>query len=536
MNAFFTSISPEGRALLGISLIWLAGFLGSRATKAFSLPNVTGYILAGVVIGPYCLNLLPTSLVEGMSFMTDAALALIAFGVGRYLTLDRLWGQGGKIILLTLMEALVAAVLVTLIMLGVFRLPLSFSLLLGAIASATAPASSLMTIRQYKAKGVFVNTLIQVVALDDAVSLLAFSLCAAIAAQTEAGGTLASAVQPLLINLGILLVAYLLGRLLCVTVANRSTDHRISLTLAFILLLAGGCACVNVSPLLGCMVMGATYANVTRDKVLFKQVNRVLPPISMIFFVLSGMRLNIDALATAGIIGLVYFAVRIVGKMLGAWFGGRLIQAPQEVRRYLGLALIPQAGVSIGLAVLAQRILPAETGTLLSTIILSSSVLYEMIGPVSAKRALTLAGAIRPGTQAPPLPPPTDRPEDARRPEPEPARKRKGGKAEPPPAPDKVKTAKKEPEPAPAKPKPEKKVKLDKADKKAEARARQARETPARPEPAKPDKPARPDKDDKPAKGKKAPPPEPVPEPAPEPAPPESGLRGIAARLRKGSF
>ena len=138
MNEFFASIGPEARALMGLSLIWLAGFLMSRATKAFNLPNVTGYILAGVVIGPYCLNLLPASLVEGMSFMTDAALALIAFGVGRYLTLDRLRGQGSRIILLTLMEALVAAVIVTLVMLTVFRLSLSFALMLGAIASATA--------------------------------------------------------------------------------------------------------------------------------------------------------------------------------------------------------------------------------------------------------------------------------------------------------------------------------------------------------------------------------------------------------------
>ena len=185
INEMIASLSIEAKALLAISILWLAGFLMSRVSKVFSLPNVTGYILAGVAIGPHCLNLIPADVTAHMSFVTDAALALIAFGVGRYLRLDILRDQGKKVILLTLLEALTAAVLVTVVMMVVFHLPLSFSLLLGAIGSATAPASSLMTIRQYHAKGPFVNTLIQVVALDDAVALLAFSVSAAIAASSD---------------------------------------------------------------------------------------------------------------------------------------------------------------------------------------------------------------------------------------------------------------------------------------------------------------------------------------------------------------
>ena len=138
----------------------------------------------------------------------------------------------------------------------------------------------------------------------------------------------------------------------------------------------------------------------SKDKILFKQLNRVTPPINVLFFVLSGMRLDLAALSTVGIIGVSYFAVRIVGKFLGSWLGARMTGCTPEVRRYLGLALIPQAGVSIGLAVLAQRILPEQSGALLSTIILSSSVLYEMIGPVCARKALMLAGVIRQGTEA----------------------------------------------------------------------------------------------------------------------------------------
>ena len=405
ISQFISSLSLEAQALLAISILWLAGFLMSRVSKIFSLPNVTGYILAGVAIGPYGLNLIPPDIASHMSFVTDAALALIAFGVGRYLRLETLRNEGKRVILLTFMEAMTAAVLVTVLMLTVFRLPLSTSLLLGAIGSATAPASSLMTIRQYHAKGPFVNTLIQVVALDDAVALMAFSVSAAIAASTE--GTASGwqqMVLPLAQNLGVLLVSYILGRLLCVALRGRSPDHRIVLTCAFIFAIAGGCAMLNVSPLLGCMMLGATYINVTDDKALFKQVNRVSPPISMLFFVLSGMRLNIGALQTVGIIGVSYFAIRIIGKYLGAFLGCRLIKSPPEVQKYLGLALIPQAGVSIGLAVLAQRILPPESGMLINTIILSSSVLYEMIGPMSAKYALVHSGAIHPDALPEPLP------------------------------------------------------------------------------------------------------------------------------------
>ncbi len=403
----FQSVSPTAQVLLAVTLLWLAGFGMSRITKLLHLPNVTGYILAGVVIGPYVLNLIPAELTDGMEFLTDVALSFIAFGVGRYLRLDRLKEQGTRVIVLTLMEALVTAAVVTLTMLTVFQMSLPFALLLGAIGSATAPASSLMTIRQYRAKGDFVNTLIQVVAMDDAVALLAFSACAAIAAGTEstAGFSVQSALKPLVLSLAMMLGAYLLGRALCALLRGRSSDHRLVLTCSTVFLIAAVCAAMDVSPLLGCMVLGATYANVTGDKDLFKQVNRVTPPINVLFFVLSGMRLNLGALETVGMIGVTYFAVRIVGKMLGSWLGARMTGCSAEIRRYFGLALIPQAGVSIGLAVLAQRILPAESGSLLSTIILSSSVLYEMIGPVCARKALMLAGAIKSDGRGKPVAP-----------------------------------------------------------------------------------------------------------------------------------
>ena len=207
MQNVFLSMSPTAQVLAAVSILWLAGFIASRATKVLHLPNVTGYILAGVVVGPFALNLVPQNLVDGMGFLTDVALSFIAFGVGRYLRLDRLRQQGPRVIVLTLMEALVTAAVVTVFMITVFHLSVPFSLLLGAIGSATAPASSLMTIRQYHAKGNFVNTLIQVVAMDDAVALLAFSACAAVAAGMESAASFSweSTLLPLAINLGALL-------------------------------------------------------------------------------------------------------------------------------------------------------------------------------------------------------------------------------------------------------------------------------------------------------------------------------------------
>lgn len=374
-----------------------SGFLMTRLTKLAHLPNVTGYILAGVLIGPCVLNLIPETVQNGMDFVTDVALAFIAFGVGKYFKLGRLRKNGRSVLILTVFESLIAALLVFLVMAFVFRLPIPFSLLLGAIGSATAPASTIMTIRQYKAKGQFVDILLQIVALDDAVALLAFSVCAAIAQAMEGSGDISpkAVLLPILWNLLALAAGALAGFLLHKLIGeNRSSQHRLVLVTALLLSITGFCTALDISPLLACMVMGAVYINVSGNKKVFKQVNGFTPPIQLLFFVLSGMRMDLTALKAAGLIGVVYFLVRIIGKYAGAWLGAVLGKASVPIRRYLGLALIPQAGVSIGLALLGQRILPAESGALLSTIILSSGVLYEMIGPACAKAAIFLSGSV----------------------------------------------------------------------------------------------------------------------------------------------
>lgn len=391
--------NSSAQVILGLSIILFAGFLITRITKKLRLPNVTGYILSGVLIGPYVLDLIPGEIVEHMEFVTDVALAFIAFGVGRYFKLSTLRASGSKIIILTLFESLAAAVLVTASMALIFHLPMPFCLLLGAIGSATAPASTIMTIRQYHAKGEFVNTILQVVALDDAVALIAFSVCAAVASAMEDSSKNLDfnvVVLPVILNIATVIAGGFLGYVLHRLIDNerRSSDHRLILAAAILLFITGFCTCFDISPLLSCMALGAVYTNVSDNDRVFTQVNSFTPPILLMFFVLSGMRLNLPSLATAGVIGVFYFFIRILGKYIGAYLGARVCGYSANIRNYLGLALIPQAGVSIGLAVLGQRLLSPETGLLLSTIILSSGVLYEMVGPACAKASLFLSHTI----------------------------------------------------------------------------------------------------------------------------------------------
>ena len=384
--------------ILSIALVLFTGFLMTRITKKCKLPDVTAYLFTGILLGPYVLNLMPDYVVSGMDFITDIASAYIAFGVGKYFKLDTLRQNGKKMIFITLCEALMAAVLTFLVMFFLFDLSLYFSLLVAAIATATSSASTMMTIRQYRAKGEMVNTILEVIALDNVIALIAFSICSAVVSQMEGSGThsvFETFVLPVLLNLLVIVVGGVCGYLLkWIISVKRTREHGLILINAVIFGIAGLCACLDVSPLLACMMMGMVYVNIRKDKKLFKDVNFFSGPIMLLFFFLSGMRLNVPMLLTAGIIGLAYFAVRIIGKYLGARLGCKICGSSVPVQKYLGLALIPQTGVSVGLAALGQRLLPEEAGIMLTTIVLSSGILYEIAGPACAKAALHLSGAI----------------------------------------------------------------------------------------------------------------------------------------------
>lgn len=388
--------------IISLALMLFLGFLMTRITKKLKLPNVTAYITIGILIGPYVLDLIPTQVIRGMDFLPDLALAFIAFSTGEYFKVTTLKQNGLKVIVITILESLLATVAVFLVTRYILNMSLSFSIVLGALAAATAPASTMMTIRQTGAKGDFVDTLIQVVALDDIVGLVLYSMAISIAIASGSGGgvNVSSVIMPIVINIGVVILGGLFGLLMKLLMTKRSTDNRLIIALALIFLFCGICAVLDISPLLGCMSMGMVYINTSEDDKLFKQLNYFSPPILLLFFVRSGINFNLSALVNTSalvgmtplwVIGIVYFFVRIVGKYFGSFLGCHVTKKSKSVRNYLGLALIPQAGVAIGLAALGARALGGEAGQSLETIILASSVLYELIGPACAKLALYLS-------------------------------------------------------------------------------------------------------------------------------------------------
>ena len=405
MNWLNRGDSAVPATIISIALMLAAGFLMTRITKKLRLPNVTAYIVGGILAGPFVLNLIPQTIVEGTSFLPDIALAFIAFSTGEFFRLSALKKNGGKVVTITVLESCGAAILVFLTCHLILGLNFAFSVVLGALATATAPASTIMTIRQTGAKGDFVETLLQVVALDDVVGLVLYSMAISLATAvfSSTGFQVSAVLIPLGKNLLLLLLGCLFGLILKWLVGpKRSTDNRLIIAIAILFSYCGICAVVDVSPLLGCMAMGMVYINTTEDERMFRQLNYFSPPILLLFFFRSGLSFDLGSLFNQSesvgavpllIVGIIYFLVRILGKYVGAWSGCHLAGKSPKVRNFLGLALIPQAGVAIGLAALGARELGGEMGHALETIILSSSVLYELIGPGAAKLSLWLSGS-----------------------------------------------------------------------------------------------------------------------------------------------
>lgn len=404
LQYLYTRLSENDVAsvIISVSLMLFCGFAATRVTKRLRLPNVTAYIVTGILLGPFCLDLIPETVSGGMAFIPDIALAFIAFSTGEFFRLSVLKKSGVGVIVITVFESLLASVVVFFVTYSILQIDLTFSIVLGALAAATAPASTMMTIRQTGSHGTFVETLLQVVALDDVVGLLAYSIAISIAIAHSTGSFSAvDILKPLFINAAVLVVGGLFGLFMKLLMPkNRSTDNRLIISIALLFAFCGICAVFDVSPLLGCMSMGTVYINITDDDKLFKQLNYFSPPILLLFFVRSGLTFRLDALfdSSAAIgtvpllaVGIIYFVVRVIGKYAGAYLGTAIVHGEARIRKYLGLALIPQAGVAIGLAELGARTIGGETGDALRTIILASSVLYELIGPAAAKLSLYLS-------------------------------------------------------------------------------------------------------------------------------------------------
>ncbi len=393
--------------IISVAIILLVGFAITRITKKLKLPNVTAYILAGILIGPYCLNLIPQTVIEGSGFLSDIAVAFISFSVGEFFRFSSLKKSGGRVLLITFAEALPVSVLTFVVCYFLLRLPLSLSIVLAAVATATSSTSTLMTIRQTKAHGEFVDTLLQVVAIDNVVSLLMYSVAISIAIATLPGATVGfeEIGLPLIKMLATLVVGFGLGFVLkWLLPTKRSKDNRLIILLCILFVFCGICSALEVSPLLGCMIIGTVYYNVSDDNKLFSQVNYFSPPFMLVFFVRSGLNLELGALfAPAAGVGflplwvvvLVYFVVRSLGKYFGAFAGCTMAKTNKDVRNSMGLALLPQASVAIGLASLAERSLAnagqPELGSAALAIVVAGAVLFEIVGPVLAKLSLHLS-------------------------------------------------------------------------------------------------------------------------------------------------
>ncbi|WP_414708136.1 cation:proton antiporter [Romboutsia sp.] len=356
------------------------------------LPKITGYLIAGLLISPHFLNLVPRESIEALTIISEVALGFIAYNIGSSLNYSKLKKIGKGIVIITLFESLTAVLIVDLFMIFVMKQSIAFSISLGAIAAATAPAATIMVINQYKAKGPLTNTLIPVVAIDDAIAVIAFGISISIAQIFIDGSDSFSFISLLnpIIEISIsFLVGIILGFLLSIVTRNKKDDDQVlTIIIGMVFFAVGTSTYFGLSPLLTCILLGATITNIApNSNKLFSLVDRITPPIYLSFFTISGLELDIAVLKTVGMIGIGYVVCRVMGKVLGVYIGAKIAKSDIVVQKYLGLTLIPQAGVAIGLAMVVQAELPLY-GQKIRTIILAATVIYELIGPLCTKMAI----------------------------------------------------------------------------------------------------------------------------------------------------
>ncbi len=384
--------------LIALGILMAAGLLVSRGARAAKLPNVTAFLVAGLLIGPSVLGLISREQVEGFSIISSAALGFIAFSIGGEFRLSTLKRIGKAPLTITFFQGMTTAVLVDigLIALG-FDVPMS--LMLGAIALATAPAATLMVVRQYKAKGPVTEILLPVVAMDDALGLMVYSISSAVAAGLLGGEITVRTMllKPLYEIVGSLLLGGVLGILLTIAARFfRSRGNKLALAIASVFIGVGLCDVLGFSSLLVCMMIGAAMVNLSgQQAVILEQTDRFTPPLFLLFFVISGADLDLAVLPSVGLLGVLYIVLRSLGKWSGALMGATFVHADSNVRKYLGLTLLPQAGVAIGMATLTGTQFP-QFGAKVNAIVLAATLVYELVGPVITKIALTKAGEIQP--------------------------------------------------------------------------------------------------------------------------------------------
>ena len=404
--------------LISLSLALIFGLVMSRAAKLFNLPAVTSYLIGGLLLGPYAIGAfgIPgigfNSLedLNGLAIVTQVALGFIAFLIGNEFRVKDLKVMGRQAIIVGIAQAVITTLIVDAgIIVLHFAFPelisLSSAIVLGAIAAATAPAATLMVVKQYKAKGPLTKLLLMVVAIDDAVGLIVFALSFGIATALESGAiSLVSVlVEPILeILLSVILGAVLGWALNAMEIYFHSRSKRLSVAVAFVILTVGvaslefeiaGVKC-GFSLLLACMILGAVFCNICEaSEELMDRTDRWSSPVNILFFVLSGAELDLKIIVNPMvlIIGLVYIALRSFGKIFGAFISAKATNCSKEIQEHLGITLLPQAGVALGMALQATAL---NNGAVVRNVILFSVLVYELVGPNLTKRSLVKAGEI----------------------------------------------------------------------------------------------------------------------------------------------
>lgn len=382
--------------LLIIGIAMGAGLLMSRLARIAKLPNVTAFLVAGLIIGPCVGRVISKEQVASMNVISEAALGFIAYAIGGEFKLSYLKKIGKAPLTITFFQGIATALCVDvgLIVLGT---PVPQALLLGAIALATAPAATLMVVRQYKAKGPVTQMLLPVVAMDDALGLMVFSISSSVAAALLGGEMTVQSmiISPLVEIVGSLALGSVLGFVL--GYCSRffaSRGNKLALSIALVLAGVGLCDMWGLSSLLVCMMIGAVMVNISQQhEVLMEQCDRFTPPLFLLFFVLSGAQLDLTVLPVVGLTGLFYLLLRSIGKWSGTMLGALCVHADENIRKYLGLTLLPQAGVAIGMSQLVSIKFPALASQI-NTIVLAGVLVFELIGPIVTKLALSKAGEI----------------------------------------------------------------------------------------------------------------------------------------------
>ena len=408
-------------ALLCLSVSLLAGLLLSRLAKRLHLPAVTAYLVAGILVGPYCLGRLGLSglgfismdEVKSYSLICDVALGFIAFSIGNEFRLTQLKKIGRQATIVGIFQAVVTTIVVDIVLIALHLaipdvLTMEAAIILGAIASATAPAATLMVVKQYKAKGPVTDILLPVVALDDAVGLVIFAISFGIARAMNSGTVNVTSVilEPLLEVVLSLLLGAVMGVLFHVCERFfHSRSKRLSVSIAFVLITIAiskltftvGGIHIAFSSLLTCMMLGTVFCNICDfSEELMERVDRWTAPLFVLFFVLSGAELELSVFSNLlmVLVGVVYIIARSAGKYSGAFFSAKMSGCDDNIVKYLGITLLPQAGVALGMAMKAKEF--GEIGEMVATITLFAVLIYELVGPMLTKIALTKAGDIQP--------------------------------------------------------------------------------------------------------------------------------------------